>query len=579
MKRKTSPKPCIVHKYGCWAPTANVERVDEQILLGHQMHNELVEAEHKNRETYRNLLEQDSELNVLTARLNALKSEAEALRVLIKKKRSTVRQRKVDTSTEKERLAAIKAERKELSPKLKEARVAARERLKVEVGALQEQEKAKTVEIRRAYAAKGLFWPTYNAVIESAESGKKKTRKTGVLPHFHRFDGSGRICFQVQGGLPVEQLFTANRRIELDPVPEGSWNTRHGRRHGTKTVMRFRVGSDENRAPIFAELPINIHRPFPPGAICKSAQVNRRRVGRHFVWTAQFTLELPAAARPRPMRRMVALDLGWRKRGDAYRCAYSYDHDGKHAEVLLPADYCATYPHLDSLASIRGDNFQAIRDQLVKYRQENEQDVPTWFKTETRHMYQWRAPRKMTRLLGLWSRPGHRFDGDAVPFEALKAYVKQDLHLWDWESRKRRNVAGRRNDLFANIAAQIARDYDVVFVEDINWRDDIKKAAVEDDKDRQTDEMRRAKAICAPGSLVHAIANAMAKNGGHLVRVDPAKTTRICHVCDHDGEWDQAKLDHTCKNCGHTWDQDHNAAINIFRWGLNQCEGDVKKAA
>jgi len=578
MKRATAKTPVRVYKYGCLAPVANAEKVEEQIRLGHQMYNSLVEHERANREAYRALLLEDAELAAATKAYLDLKEEGKTLRDAIKKRRAQARARKVDISAETARLAELKTLTKEASTTLKAVKKDARERLKVKTTALATEDKAAVKAIRQDYMRKGLYVYSYNRVLEMFEQARNKTRMTGAMPKFHRYDGSGFIAYQVVGGMSTTDVFGANKKVELDSVPAEAYETRSGRRNLTKTTLRFRIGSEGpgNRIPIFAEFPIKLHRPLPLGGEIKFAQLTRKRIGRRFQWNLTVTVRLPEAPAPRRVRRSIAIDVGWRKRDSTYRHAYWYDSDGNHGEWLLPERYASAFPHLDSIQTIRSENFNAIQAELIKFRQDNEKVVPTWYKDETRYMFQWNAPRKMARLLRTWKES--RFDGDETALAALQAYVTQEDHLWDWESSKRAKVIGWRKDLFNNLAHKLTKEYDCVFVEDINHQDLAKRAAPEQANDNQTDAMRRARAMCSPGALIESFEKAMAKTGGYVVRVNPAYTTRICHVCGADHEWDQTKLDHTCKACGSTWDQDKNAAINIFRLGLDEADADSKAA-
>jgi transposase len=73
--------------------------------------------------------------------------------------------------------------------------------------------------------------------------------------------------------------------------------------------------------------------------------------------------------------------------------------------------------------------------------------------------------------------------------------------------------------------------------------------------------------IAAPGILRQVIENACRRTGVRLERIRARNTTKTCHVCGRIEEWDSAKqIVHTCA-CGATWDQDHNAAVQILRVG------------
>src|SRR5690606_22488963 len=97
-----------------------------------------------------------------------------------------------------------------------------------------------------------------------------KARKNAMPPRFRRWDGSGKLAVQLQNGLPVEDAFGDDTRLQIDPVDPVAWNSpsRSERIHKNRTKVRIRIGS-ENRKPIWAELDIAMHRPLPKGGKIK----------------------------------------------------------------------------------------------------------------------------------------------------------------------------------------------------------------------------------------------------------------------------------------------------------------------
>jgi transposase len=66
------------------------------------------------------------------------------------------------------------------------------------------------------------------------------------------------------------------------------------------------------------------------------------------------------------------------------------------------------------------------------------------------------------------------------------------------------------------------------------------------------------------------IENAGRRTAVRVVGIKARNTTKACHVCGRVEEWNVAKkIVHTCI-CGATWDQDHNAAVQILRAGQAQ---------
>jgi Transposase and inactivated derivatives len=59
-------------------------------------------------------------------------------------------------------------------------------------------------------------------------------------------------------------------------------------------------------------------------------------------------------------------------------------------------------------------------------------------------------------------------------------------------------------------------------------------------------------------------------HGTHVVKVDPAGTTKQCASCGVATDKPLWVREHSCPACGHTQDRDLNAAKNILNRGLKQ---------
>src|SRR3989304_5667793 len=154
--------------------------------------------------------------------------------------------------------------------------------------------------IRRARADSGLYWGTYLCVEDAAQRSRRTSREA---PRFRRWDGSGLLATQLQGGLAVPDLLAGtDRRAQL--VGEGK-----------RRLLRLRVGST-GRDPVWAAFPMVYHRDLPPEGTVKWARICCHRLGTHTKWSAQIVLDgLPEVTLPSPTRGTVAIDVGWRRFG------------------------------------------------------------------------------------------------------------------------------------------------------------------------------------------------------------------------------------------------------------------------
>ena len=85
------------------------------------------------------------------------------------------------------------------------------------------------------------------------------------------------------------------------------------------------------------------------------------------------------------------------------------------------------------------------------------------------------------------------------------------------------------------------------------------------DESPDNERARSNRQLAATSELRMALVQAFTARGGRVVKRNPAFTTLPCHVCGVLDAWDPAKdLTHTCSGCGALWDQDDNAARNLY---------------
>ena len=132
-------------------------------------------------------------------------------------------------------------------------------------------------------------------------------------------------------------------------------------------------------------------------------------------------------------------------------------------------------------------------------------------------------------------------------------------------ARLKAREADRRRDWVDKTTTALARDYDVIAVEDLNVRGMTRsaKGTVEAPgvNVRQKAGLNRAILASGWGRLVARLEH---KAPGRVVRIDPRCTSQTCHACGHrapDNRKSQAVF--RCVACGHRANADVNAAINI----------------
>jgi hypothetical protein len=551
-----SSQPSRVYAYGARSPLENADLVGDQLDRALRYRNGLVQLELWRRAQVEAVLAPEAPwLSGLSERVAALEADLHDARAAIRRQNS--RQRRRDPARAAVRTATeIRTELRSARAELRAARKAAFTDpvVQARMAALDEECRARGKVLR---AESGLYWGTYLTVERALRAAG-----SGAPPRFRGRQAPGQIAVQLQGGASWEEILegTGQCRVEVLPLPEGA--TPGGRRSKRpRAILHIRVGSEgpRNRTPVWAQVPIVLHRPPPADARIKWVMVVRRQVGTHDQWGVQFVLARESWERSDTgeARGTVAVDLGWRTMEDgSMRVAYALGDDGWSGELTIPQEQLDRWRKPDDLRSERDREFARIRTELEVWL--GEVEVPEWLGEATAALPTWRSPARLAALAIRWR--GERFSGDEDVYHALEAWRTKDKRLYDWEAHQRQGCLRWRDDHYRRWAASLRRRYARVLVEDTDWGKVTGRPPAETDTDfRRADRAR----IASPGRLRDLIEEGC----DDVVRVPAADSTRLCSLCGAGParDWDRAsEIDYRCEG-GHRLDQDRNAARNRLR--------------
>lgn len=571
--------PSRVYSYGAKAPIDGAETVDAQMELARRHRNALVRVDLKRRDKV------EAAVLALSPALRKMEEEIAAAKASLKTARDIIEQ------------ASAQARKKTHPPGAAEAAALADKRLRElykERKPLRQELFASPswkpvgkkidgrakIQEKRLYAAvgrMGLAWGTRNFV-------RTTVKKSGPRPRFSFRDGGGHLVLQLQpkGGkgkgdsrvkgrpLRASEAFACkDSRLRIEPLPSpepqdfiGPRLSKAARR---RTRVWLRVGS-EGKKPVWALVPVVLHRPIPEDAEIKFVHLVRWRIATHFEWRIQFVLSRASGwdQKDRASGGTVAIDVGWRVTGDdgktprpdgSMRVAYWKGSDGDEGELALPGDWLSEMRKTEDLRSIRDKElFNPMRDRLAQWIQKVSV-VPQWLKDRTDNLPKWRSTARLAAVAMHWR--VNRFDGDQAIFAELEAWRKRDKHLLEYECNLRDQLQNRRLDIFRNFSAKMRRKYRTAKVEKLDLRDFHKLPEAEEGPvDGALKEHVRDACL---SSLTDCLRHSM----GEIVKVPAQYTTAKCKVCGSVQKWNRKILRHRCTACGAEWDQDENAATNI----------------
>jgi hypothetical protein len=510
-------------------------------------------------------------VSLLNEQVQKNRQEIDALRGEIKERRKRARSGRIDCSDIKEKIAELLKENKPFIEELKAYRTKIKILVKPRLDELESERRAKVKELRQRYAGEGLYWGNYNAVLKSYQTARSRAMQSGVELRFHRYDGTGRWTCQIQGGMSVDEVFSeASNFFQIDPVPETAWNhpAEGERRRLCRTKARIRIGSDEEKNPVWLEIPIAMHRPIPADARIQLVSITTKKVGDKTRWFLNVTVneEEPQKEGSRT-GEVLALDIGWRKKPDgSIRVSYWVDSNGQTGEVKLDGSFIDSNQRVNSLQKIRDDNFNLAKEKLSDWlsnRKELE-GSPDWLTERTSTLAKWRAQSKLAALVLHW-RDNH-FSDDAEILSFLESWRRQDKHLWTWQANLRDKVSGRRLEQYRIFAAESARKYDAVIFEEFDLRSVKKKKRTEQGVDSNSG-LRNFMRIAGASILRSEVKRAFDAAGKLFVKDRPSGRGE-CPFCGEmrQGESETGMLV-SCESCGKVYDRDWGKAKDILsRW-------------
>lgn len=534
----------IVYEFGALQPTDGVDQVEDQIWLAHQYYNQLVEIERERRLAVKTAQETIGDISQAQERFQAA---AEHVKALAKQKKQAKSHDKKVAPPSKEEIAEAQETKKEAHEALKAAKKASKEALDPLYAKIDKEAHAKGIKAR---ANCKVYWGTYLQIEQffaqacnppKWKPGMKPPKPWHERPAFRKWDGRGIVAVQLQGGLPVDEIFGNDSRIQIAPLPENAYDTsvpRGQRNRLQRTTLKLRVGSD-GRKPIWATWPVFLHRELPEGAVVKWAKIVRTPWHQKwpYRWKLQITLQVPD---PQPRRgdSRVAINLGWRLMDDGtLRIATWADSRGRTGELRLDRSFRDRIEKVKSIRSQRDTEMDVLRGVLLEAGVKCEK---------------WKSPNRFKRFFRTES------EGLEESVRTILAnWVYRDNHLWWYERGCRNGALNYRKEQYRLFALKMAREYTFLVVENY----DLRKIA--------TDENRVAKPAGqrvegAPSQAREILRSTGNREGCLVVDGNSKQATQRCHICGDESPWDAApKITHTCAK-GHTWDQDINNARNML---------------
>lgn len=530
-----------VYRYGLLAPTENGDLVRQQMRLGHRYQNDLIAIERGRRLAFAAVMSSDTRIAEAEAKITEI--EAKITEAVERARQARVARRsKADTDETKAEIRALKASKAAAVLELRAIKPLVQSDLRPRIAEV--DARAHELQIS-ARAHCGVYWGTYLLAEAAAEQAAKTTK--GELK-FQRWDGSGQVSVQLQGGADIDDVVgDSDTRIRWPEYVEGT-------RKAKRTELVMRVSSDKG-APVWARWPMVYHRPLPTNARIKRVIVSLRMRGPREEWSVEVTIDASTCRlRDRPDGGKVAVHLGWRKEASGnVRVATWLGDDGDTGTIECPERVLTGLEKSESLRSIRDRNLDELRARLVSARD----GWPEWLRDATSSLHQWRSPGRFVALAQRWKAAGVAPE-HASDYGAIEAWRYNDHHLWRWEHDQRLNSTRYRREVYRIAVAALSKRYRRAILMEAEWAEMAKLPGIGEGAPDLPDEARAQRVETAPYVLTEALHSAMTE----VVWVDPSYLSQACRHCDHKDTGDTWVRE--CTSCGKARDIDQAAVRTML---------------
>lgn len=559
-------KSIMVRRYALLEPLDWGADCERQLRLMAYLWNDLIEIERGHREDVLEIGKDDPAVMAAQAELAPLRAQRAALKQQRKTERSRARS-KIPTPALDAEIERVAKAAKDATKRIKAARKTARENATERRATLKEELKAA---VKRARQRSGLWWGNSNAVIASFWNARSKAIAEGAELQKHHIGWDARLVNQIQGGMSIEALFSAEHsQVSIERLSGDELAARLDKQRRPGYVPHhLKPGSSRERrergiltATIYttAEMrrtvrwPIIMERPLPEGHPIKEVVITRRALADAWRWKVSFLCVNEEAEPVAPATGpTVAINFGWRRVPQGLRVATILgEGEPSPSHVILPEDCIADARSIDKLKK-RLDLEK--NEMLVRLRSIEWEGAPAplavlW--AAIRQAGERVSGRRLSELCEAWAR-----------HSAWEPAMAVELAQWNYHRRHLRHglahwsdqVLYRRRDCYRKAAAAIAARVGRIIID----QSDFRALATKEDNDLPQ-AARRYRVIGAPGELRRILQEAAAKRGVS-VTVHEGPSTRKCHACGAPmASETPERLDQRCDECGVVCDQDENA--------------------
>jgi hypothetical protein len=261
---------------------------------------------------------------------------------------------------------------------------------------------------------------------------------------------------------------------------------------------------------------------------------------------------------PHPEKH-CSINLGWKAVKGGRRVATLFDGESAPRHVVLPQVIVDKLAHVEEL---QGRVNKMARTNVAWLLKQIDDSAPRPLDEAFMSLKQVKGQHStnFAKAVTLWQE--HK---DYLPevFEEANRLQRVCSRLFREYHHLRDKVIRRREDFYRCRAKELAESYGIITLDKLDLR---QLAHVEKGDGQPTTlhkNVRHARTVAAVSVLREWIVKQATKVGAQVNIMAVASGT-TCHSCGAQMK-SEPSLTRTCLDCGANWDQDENAAINLFR--------------
>ena len=424
------------------------------------------------------------------------------------------------------------------------------------------------------------------AEIELATGDERKAIAEKYRHSISQLDREADAIAPLRIGITEDELFSGkhtgmrvdrigmNRDVD-NPTIWDKALPRSERRRQMQTTAHIRIESRSKEKPegTFVSVPVMFHRPLPVGGRVVGMGVNRKKLGRRFLWSVTFTVIFTDAAPHTNTGIIAAIDLGWAQDSLAspdgrIRVAgvreLAADGSESFYDICLPADYAASVEKYNSIQSTLAKHTNealALLAASAKVSECSEQLQQLFKKAELSRSKRDETNPPMGHLRSAVYKVRHGEQAAQEVIGILEQWYERYHHLNEWLQNGRDHLRAWRNDFYRRRAHDVAQKYDKLLID----ADDFSAMAEKPKPETGKDTAKGGNRVLSGVSIFRQY---LVEEFGDRRYWSTQKGTASSQTCSRCGnrntELGMART-FTCPRCGHAEDRESNATANLIK--------------